>query len=81
MERKLGALGERAEQDEHERDRVERVRANAVARREDHVEVVAADDVAEDEDAAEEREPAQRRSRSAPCARPAARPRGDASSR
>ena len=71
VKRELGALGERPEQHQHERDGVERVGANELARREHHVEIVAADDVAEHDDATEQREAAcaghgQRHARASP---------------
>ena len=47
MERELRALGQGAEQDQDQRRRIERMRADQVARRQHGVEIVAADDVAE----------------------------------
>ena len=58
VERKLGALGERAEHDEDESRKIQVVRAYDVARREHRVQIVAAGDAAEDQRAGEEAQPA-----------------------
>ena len=61
MKRELRALCESAEQNEDQRRNVERMRADRLAGREHPVEVVAADDVAEDQHAGEQAEAARRR--------------------
>ena len=58
MERELRALGQGAEQDEDQRRQVERMRPDPVARGQHEVEVVAADDVAQDQNAGEQAQPA-----------------------
>ena len=54
VERELRALGERAEQDQQQRRRIQRMRAHHVARGEDHVEVVAAHHVPQQQHAGEQ---------------------------
>jgi hypothetical protein len=58
VEGELRALRERAQQDQDERDRVEGMCTHALAGGKDHVEVVAAHDVPEDDHAAQQRQPA-----------------------
>jgi hypothetical protein len=58
VERELRALGEAAQQDEHERGFVQRMGADQVARGQHHVELVAADDVAHQQQASQQGQPA-----------------------
>jgi hypothetical protein len=58
LEGKLRALGEGAEQHQDQRRQVEFVRADEVARGQHHVEIIAADDMADEENAAEQAEAA-----------------------
>jgi hypothetical protein len=54
VKRELRRLGERAKQDQHQRERIPRVGANLLAGAQDHIEGIAADDLAEQDDAAEQ---------------------------
>jgi hypothetical protein len=58
VERELRALGQRAQQDQHQRQRVQRVRAHLSPEASTGVEVVAADDVAQHQHAGQQRQPA-----------------------
>ncbi|MEY9252228.1 hypothetical protein ABH990_003226 [Bradyrhizobium ottawaense] len=74
MERKLGALGQRAEQDQHECRDIERVRTDRVSGSEHLVQVIAAYDVTDQQHAGEEAKSAgrsdhQRHSCAVPCSR------------
>src|SRR5690606_27853141 len=60
MEGELCALGKRTQQEEHERGDVERVSPDCVARGQYDIEIVASDNMPNDEDAREERQPAGR---------------------
>ena len=57
MERKLRAFAERANQDESEQDRIEAVGANLVARRQYGIQIVAADNMAEQHDPCQQAQP------------------------
>jgi hypothetical protein len=60
VERELRALGERAEQDEDQRRKVQRMRSDTIARAEKPVEVVTADDAPEEQRPGEKAQPARR---------------------